>query len=193
VYLKRNYVEEIRAGAGVASPLVLSTNQVWHQVELTNNTKVPWTTGAAMLMQGGRPLSQELLTYTSPGGAVRIPVTVSVDVRGTFSEKETDRQLGALVWQNRTYARIEKEATLILDNHKGVPLDTEVVCCFGGHADEASDDGSINISSFDSSDWHNYSWHTEVNNRSTVTWKLKIEAGKAATLKIKYHYFARQH
>jgi hypothetical protein len=193
VHLQRRDVETAPAGTAVASPLVLSANQVWHQVELTNNTKVPWTTGAAMLMQGGRPLAQELLTYTSPGGAVRVPVTVSVDVRGTFSEKETDRQLNALKWLGWTYARIEKEATLVLDNRKGIPLDTEVACRFGGHADQASDGGAISIGSFDSTDWYDYHGHAEVNNRSLVAWSLKIEAGKTTVLKVKYHYFARQY
>ncbi len=193
VRLKRRDVETAPAGAGVASPLLLAANQVWHQVEITNNTKVPWTTGAVMLMQDGRPLAQELLTYTSPGGAVRVPVTVTVDARGTFSEKETDRKLNAMTWDRWTYARIDKEATLVLDNRKGVPIDAEVACGLGGHADEASDDGTIVLDAFRTDDWENYRGHTEANNHSTVNWRLEVRPGKAAVLKVKYHYFARQH
>ena len=98
LHVKRKDIEAAPSGSGVRSPLVLSKNEVWHQIELTNNTKLPWTTGAAMIMQGHQPLGQELLTYTSPKSLVRVPVTVSVDTRGTFGETEISRQLKDLQW-----------------------------------------------------------------------------------------------
>jgi hypothetical protein len=191
LHLRRHDIEAAPSGAKVASPLVLSKNQVWHQVELTNNTKLPWTTGAAMFMQDGRPLAQELLTYTSAGDAVRVPVTVSVDTRGSFSEKETGRKLRALRWNRSDYARIDKLGTVTVANNKKTPVDLEVTCLFGGHADEASHKGEIALGAFDSKDWKNYHGHPAVNNHSRVTWKLKIEPGKAEKLTVKYHYFTR--
>ena len=38
----------------VASPLRARINQVWHQLELTNNGKIPWTTGAALTPRSRR-------------------------------------------------------------------------------------------------------------------------------------------
>jgi hypothetical protein len=192
VHLQRHDIAAAPSGAGVASPLVLSKNQIWHQVELTNNTKLPWTTGAAMFMQDGRPLAQELLTYTSPGDAVRVPVTVSVDTRGSYHEKETGRKLKALRWSHRDYARIDKQGNLTVTNSKKTAVNVEVTCLFGGRADKASNGGKIILGAFDSKDWKNYNGHPAVNNHSTVTWRLKLKPGKTIDLNVKYHYFTRQ-
>jgi hypothetical protein len=126
VHVSRQDIEAAPSGAGVASPLTLSKNEVWHQIELTNATNVPWTTGAALIMQGQQPLSQELLTYTSPKNEVRVPVTVSVDTRGAFDEKETGRELNAVSWAGNRYARIEKLARLHLCNNKPIGIDVEI-------------------------------------------------------------------
>ena len=47
VHIKRHDIAAAPSGAGVGSPLVLAQNEVWRQLELVNNTNVPWTTGAA--------------------------------------------------------------------------------------------------------------------------------------------------
>ena len=91
-------------GKGVKSPLQLSENRVWHQLVLSNTTRVPWTTGAAMILQGTQPLGQDLLTYTSPGAEVRLPITVSVDTRGSFADEETDRKLNDMNVNGNNYA-----------------------------------------------------------------------------------------
>jgi len=71
--LKRQDIAMAPSGSGAVSPLVLSENRIWHQIDLINSTDVPWTTGAAMIMQGVQPLGQELLTYTPRNGTVRFP------------------------------------------------------------------------------------------------------------------------
>ena len=108
VHVTRQDIEAAPSGAGIRSPLELAKNEVWHQIELTNSTNVPWTTGAALIMQGQQPLSQELLTYTPPKNDVRVPVTVSVDTRGSFDEKEVGRALNAVNWAGHPYARIDE-------------------------------------------------------------------------------------
>lgn len=180
------------SGSGVQSPLKLSKNEVWHQVELTNSTQLPWTTGAAMLMQGQQPLSQELLTYTSPKDACRVPVTVSVETRGTFEEHETGRDLKALTWDGYNYAKIEKEAKLHLCNNKSTPIETEITLRFGGKVTEASHEGKVALSPFDATDWNNYRGHPAVNNSSVVTWKIKLEPGETFDPTVAYHYYTRQ-
>jgi hypothetical protein len=71
------------------TPNRIVLNQVWHQLELTNGSAVPWTTGAALLLRGNLPLGQDLLVYTPPNGKARLPVTVAVDIRGSADEQET--------------------------------------------------------------------------------------------------------
>ena len=143
VHLTKQDIEAAPSGSGIQSPLVLSKNEVWHQIVLTNNTNLPWTTGAAMIMQGNQPLAQELLTYTPPKDEVRVPVTVSVDTRGTFDEKEIGRELKALKWDGHNYARIDKEMKLDLCNNKPIDIDAEITLRVGGKVDKASHDGEI--------------------------------------------------
>jgi hypothetical protein len=179
------------SGGGVESPLKLSTNKVWHQVEFTNTTKVPWTTGAAMIMLGQQPLAQELLTYTSPKDACRVPVTVSVDTRGSLTEKEIDRTLKSLTWESRHYALIHNKVTLDLCNNKPEDIDVEITVKLGGRVEEATKDGKVTLLPFDANDWQNYRGSPAVNNSSRVTWKVKLKAGETFLPQIDYKYYAR--
>jgi len=149
VTMKKPDIATAPSGTGVTSPLALGKNEVWHQVELENTTKIPWTTGAAMLMQGNQPLAQELMTYTSPGGIVRVPITVSVDTRGTASESELNRALNALNWDGHSYAKITDEVKLLLTNRKKEALDFEITFRFGGKAEEVTDDGKVIIAPYE--------------------------------------------
>lgn len=170
---------------------MISKNEVWHQIMLTNNTKLPWTTGAAMIMQGNQPLAQELLTYTPPKDEVRVPVTVSVDTRGSLTEKEVGRELRSLQWDGHNYARIEREMKLDLCNNKAVEIEAEITLKVGGKVTKASDDGSVTLSAFDASDWVQYQGHPAVNNSSTVLWKAKLKPGDNFEPTITYHHFTR--
>jgi hypothetical protein len=192
VHLTRNEVEHgMGPGARNVSPQSLSENRVWHQIVLTNTTKAPWTTGAAILMQGHQPLSQDLLTYTSVGAEVRIPVTISVDTQGTYAEEETERKLGALTVHGQQYARIEKLASLNVINRKPLPVELEITFRTGGKAENASDDGKITLNSHSPADWINYNGHAAVNNSSQVVWKVTIKPGATFSPTVKYHYFSR--
>jgi hypothetical protein len=190
VTMKKPDIATAPSGAGVTSPLALSKNEVWHQVELENTTKIPWTTGAVMLMLGNQPLAQELMTYASPGGIVRVPITVSVDTRGTASESELERTLHALSWNKDSYAKITDEVKLLLTNRKKEALDFEISFHFGGKADEVTNDAKVTIAPYDSADWQNYRGSPAVNNSSIVVWKITVEPGKSVEPKVKFHYFA---
>jgi hypothetical protein len=189
--LKRQDIEAAPSGSGVASPLVLSNNEVWHQVVMTNTTKLPWTTGAAMLMEEGVPLSQELLTYTSPKDEARVPVTVSVETRGSFTEQEIGRELEAMTWNGYRYAKIIKRANLDLCNNKPVAIEAEITFRFGGKATEATEEGTITLDAFSGEDWTNYNGEPAVNNSSTVRWKVKLGPGETFRPVVTYHYFTR--
>jgi hypothetical protein len=191
VFVKRNDIATAPSGSGASSPLILSNNEVWRQIELTNTTDAPWTTGAAMIMEGGQPLAQELLTYTSPKGVCRVPITVAVDLRGSFAERETGRQLKALTWNHSEYAKISQRATLSLWSHKANAVDAEITLRFGGKADEASADGSVTLSPYRAEDWERYRGDPAVNNSSTVVWKKSLEPGSQFEATVDYHFYTR--
>lgn len=191
VQVARHDIEAAPSGTGVRSPLTLAKNEVWHQIELTNTTRLPWTTGAALIVEGQQPLAQELLTYTPSKGGVRLPVTVSVETRGTFGEQETNRDLKALVWDNHSYARIEKEARLRLDNHKATPIEAEITLRLGGRATAASHEGKVAVNAFNAADWVQYHGSPAVNNSSTITWTVKLQPSESIEPTAKYNFFAR--
>ncbi len=97
-------------------------------MELSNPTDVPWTTGPALILEGGMPLAQELMTYTSAGGSVRVPVTVAIDLRGDYSEEETGRRFDALAWQGYKYAQIDKRGRVAVRNHRDRPVHNANYC-----------------------------------------------------------------
>lgn len=177
------------SGSSAVSPLTLSKNEVWHQIMLTNNTNLPWTTGAAMIMQGQQPLAQELLTYTPPKDEVRVPVTVSVDTRGSLTEKETARELRAISWAGHNYARIEKEMKLHLCNNKSIDIDVEITLRVGGKVNKASLDGEVTINPYNPADWLQYNGQPAVNNSSTVVWKVKLKPGDNFEPIVNYQHF----
>ena len=191
VHVNRKDIEASPSGAGVVSPLTLAMNEVWHQIVLTNTTNLPWTTGAAMITQGDQPLSQELLTYTPPKDDCRVPVTIAIDARGSFDEKEIGRELKALQWEGANYARIEKEATVHLCNNKKTDLEVEITLRVGGKVTNTTEKGIIILGAFRAEDWSNYHGHPAVNNGSTVTWKAHLKAGETIEPKVTYHFFTR--
>jgi hypothetical protein len=191
VQLTRSGVESLPGPAKHASPIRLLKNEIWHQIELTNNTQVPWTTGAAMTMQGYLPIGQELLTYTSVGGRCQLPLTVAVDVRGTYEEREIGRKPNAVKFHGHTYALISKKGTLRVTNYKKKPVALYVTCQFGGNAAEASDEGQITITDYRSSDWKNLPGHPALTGHSTIRWELTIEPGKSKEVTCQYSYYVR--
>lgn len=191
VSMRRTGNDAAPAGA-INSPLQLSQNTVWHQIQLVNTGTVPWTTGAVMMTQNGQPLSQELMTYTPVKGQVRVPLTIAVDLHGSQKDEETNRTLQAVNWGNQTYAKIEKKATLALKNSKSSPIDIEITFRTGGKATKAGNDGKIAINSFRGDDWENYAGHPAVNNSSTTVWKATVEPGKAFESDVDYHFYSLQ-
>ncbi len=171
-----------------SSPLLLSETKVWRQIELINNTNIPWTTGAAMLMDGSQPLAQELLTYTSPGGRCRVPVTVAIDLRGKATDVEIAREFDALKWRGDAFARVNGKIEAELANNKAEPVSVEVMLRFGGKANQASDNGIITLAAFRSQDWHEQRGNA-INNSSVVRWTERIQPGECFKPTIDYEFF----
>lgn len=174
--------------ADSTSPLKLSEAKVWRQIELINNTDIPWTTGAAMIVDGMQPLAQELLTYTSPGGICRVPVTVSVDLRGKVEDTEVQREFSALKWRGYDFARVSGKIEVELANNKAEPVSVEVRLRFGGKTTQASDGGRIALEAYRAEDWHNHQGNP-INNSSQVAWTETIAAGECFKPSVNYDFY----
>ena len=174
-----------------SSPVSLTRAHVWHQLELQNNTAVPWTTGAALTMNGTLPLGQDLLTYTPVGSRVLLPLTVAVDLRADFDEVELSRAPDAVRWDGNRYARVHKKATLEVMNFKREPAHMRVTLSTGGKALEASHEGVIRLNDYRPADWENGSYHFRLNNHSDIEWEFELAPGESRELTVEFEFFIR--
>lgn len=172
------------------SPLALSANQVWRQIELDNTGDSPWTTGAVLILEGMLPLAQELLTYTPVKSRVLVPVTVAVDVRGGYEESESGRIPDALRHDGNDYMEVRTTGTATLTNFKDESVTVRVQVRAGGKAAKASDDAVIKVTDYDQGDWVGGYWNA-VNTHSDVTWEVTLKAGETKTLTTEFSYYVR--
>jgi len=162
------------------SPLRLLKTQVWHQLELTNRSKVPWTTGAAIILRGNLPMGQDLLTYAPPGGMSLLPMTVAVNLRGTLAEEEIERKPNVLSWGGHSYSLIRKKGTITLTSFRDADSDMRVTVSLPGKADAVSGDGHIRIDDFHPADWQSGGFWQ--NNHSELVWELNLKPGQTVEM-----------
>lgn len=157
-------------------PQRLQKNQVWHQLELSNPSAQPWTTGAALVLQGELPVAQELLPYTPPGGKSLLPLTVAVDVQSSHTEAVIERKPNALTVDGRSYTLVRKKGTIVLKSFRGEKSPMVVRLDAGGsleaegakvvRGDGRPEDGA----------------HPAVNGHATATWELTLEPKQSRTM-----------
>jgi hypothetical protein len=162
---------------------------VWHEVELENRTRVPWTTGAALLSKGDVPLGQHVLGYTSAGSRTLLPVTVAVDVSGRYAERETERRPDALRWAGHLFSLVRKECVVTLVSHRSEPTPCRVKVSIGGRAEAVSDGGSVVLNDLRSEDWPGGA-HS-VNNHSDVSWEVLLAPGETKRLSFTLGFYVR--
>ncbi len=168
------YTVDLGAFARTASdgaPLKLSENKVWHQLELHDDSDVPFTTGAAMVMEAGVPLGQDLLGYTSPGGKTMIPITVALNMRASQSEREVGRTAQAKVVDSTQYSLLQKKGSITLRNQEHRRATFRVSMATAGKVERASHSGTVVVDELD-----------RVNNQSAVSWELTVGAGETVNL-----------
>lgn len=173
------------------SPLRLLSTQVWHQVELTNDSKVPWTTGAAMVLRGGLPIGQDLLTYTPPGSSTLLPLTVAVNLRGTLEEEEIEREPDALRWDGHSYQSIRKKGTIELSSYASDARRMRVTVSLPGKAGEVSGSGEVRIEDAHPGEWNSGSSAWQINNHSDLTWELILDPGEVVELTYEVEFYVR--
>jgi hypothetical protein len=177
-------------GPARRSPNRIVMNQVWHQLELTNSSKVPWTTGAALMLKSNLPLGQDLLVYTPPTGKSLLPVTVAVDLRGSLDEQETSRKGNALKFDGDQYMQITKKGTITLTSFRKEKSATRVTLSTAGKVESRSDNGAVKLNDARNGDWDDNS-NLRVNNHSDVTWDVEIAPGETKTITYEVSFFTR--
>jgi len=160
---------------------------VWHQIALQNGSKLPWTTGAALVLQGDVPVAQNVLRYTSAGGRTLVPLTIAVDIDGRYTESELDRKANVLRWGNESYSSIRKKAVVTVRNHRPDAVRVPVTLHLGGRVEKASDGGTVLLDDVHAADWSGRTLF--VNNHSDVTWTLDLAPGAEKAVEVEFSFF----
>ena len=181
--LVRHFLHDATTSSGSSSPLKIERSNVWHQLELRNDSPFPWTTGAALVLRRGTdgsilPLGQDLLTYTPRGTTCELPVTVAVNVRSHFDEEELSRDIDHLRWNGNNYSLIRKRGTLRINNSQTNVIELRVRLGTGGKVTQVSDDGTHRVDDFHAADWGDRGYHWRLNQHSDIAWDLTLEPGR---------------
>jgi len=185
---RRSSGQQYSAKGQSMSPVNLERNEIWHQIELTNDSGLPWSTGPAITMEGYLPLGQEMLGYTPRGGKTMLPLTIAVDVLGKASEEETGRKTQALKVGSSYYTRIDCKGALEVTNYKAEPIELTIKYEFGGFATEISGGGEYSIGEYSQADWETNNY-TRQNGHSTLSWELKLKPGEKKEVEYQYYYY----
>ncbi len=146
----------------------LGENKVWHQMELTNTTGAPWTSGPALWAKNGRVLGQDLMTYTPAGGKTRLPITMAVGLRGQSRVEEISRKHNAKQVNGRRYTEITRKIHWQVQSSLGKKVQLEIEAAFDGQCREVSGDGKYQLIP--------PPFRTPLSFKTQVFWPLKLAA-----------------
>ncbi len=172
-------------------------------IRIRNEADRPITTAPALVLSGGRPIAQQLITYAAIGGTVDLEVTDAVDLRVEHDHGIVHREPSALVRDGTTYARLTTAGSIELESFKREPVRIEVRHGVLGIVDEIGAGGTaIERSIFDRRYWGDHSavwwrwyawpwWWHELNGVTELRWTIELEPGATRELTWSGHYHWR--
>jgi hypothetical protein len=182
---------------------LLHAPKAMHKVRLANRASQPLTTAPALIVQNDRALAQGMMTYTAAGASTDLAVTTAVDIRVKKTDQEVKRTPNAATLGGEQFWRVDLAGTIELTNFRSGPIEIEVVRNVLGNADEANlngkaemvnrlEDGSTDSAQPSWWGWYSWpGWWRHFNGVGRITWTVKMEPGKGATLTYKWHYYWR--
>lgn len=182
---------------------LLAAPRVMHKLRMENRSAFPLTTAPALILNGDRVMAQAMMTYTSTGGSVDLPLTTAVDVKAKKTEHETSRAPNAIQWRGNQYGRTDLEGSIRLTNYRAQPVEVEVTRYVLGIMDSADSDGKVSmVNGYEDSGftdpetlpvwWRWYAWPWwwwRYNGVGRADWKVTVDPGKTIDLGYKWHYF----
>jgi hypothetical protein len=113
--------EQYRRESGAPQPEV-----VWHNLRLTNDTKLPWTTAPVQLMKEGNIIGQDTLSYTPGKAETTVRITRALSVKAEQVERETARDREAVQLYGDYFDRLAIEGTLEVTNYQDKQVSLEI-------------------------------------------------------------------
>jgi len=152
---------------------------IWHELELTNATKQPWTTSAAMVRRDGRVLGQDTMFYTAPGATTRVKITQAVGVETRIEETELEREFNSSKFSGSSYHKVLAEGQLEIINHKSEPITIEITKHVSGEVKSVEGDAEIvKLNRMVSGP----------NSLNKLQWKVEVQPDEKNAVKLTYNY-----
>lgn len=163
--------------------------QVWHSIMLENTSKVPFTTGNALIIQQEAnntlyPIAQDKLNYTPPSAKSTLKLSVASDVLVKSTDKETDRSEKYKKINSVEYDLVTVQGEIELENFKDEEISISVKRTVWGELKNTS------------IPWQTYkiaSYNEVVHNpQNSVTWELSLKAKEKKKITYSYQILARR-
>ena len=154
---------------------------VYHYLILKNNLDVPLTTGPVMVLQNGKPLSQDEMKYISAKAEGRLKLTQTTDIRTNVIEKEIERRPEQRIY-DVMYIPVVSQGQLVVENHRRETADVEISWTVDGQVMEVTDDADVQSQA---------KADQGLNPKSSLKCTVKIEPGEQHTVTFTYLHYVR--
>ncbi|WP_026998759.1 DUF4139 domain-containing protein [Eisenibacter elegans] len=162
-------------------------HQVWHAIRLSNQTKLPWTTGTVMItkeVEGiDKPISQDKLSYTAVGMESKIKLTMSPNIIVKSTEREVAKEEDKRTKDKIYYDLITVEAKIEIANFQQKSLTLDI---------NRSLTGTPLRSDYDWETTAVPSRSSSLNDQHQIRWKVKLKAGEKKELTYRYQVYLRK-
>ena len=158
--------------------------QVWHSIKLVNSTGSPWTTAPAFVVNGEKPISQDIINYTPPGTDTNLKLTVATDIKTDRKEFEADRERDVKIVDNYYhYDLVTVQGELYIKNSKNKDVTLEIEKKLKGDVIEASHKGKTTKVA---------QGLEGVNFNSVINWEIPVKSGEKIKVTYKYKVYISQ-
>lgn len=158
-----------------------SGKEVYQHVAIKNTLDAPLTTGPVMVVQNGKPVSQDYMKYISPKAEGRLKLTTTTDIRTAVKEMELERQPTQVI-SSREYIPVVSQGQLIVKNLRNETSEVEVTWSVQGKVTEVTDNAEVQ-SQPQSSDG--------LNPKSSMRCQINVPPGQKHTITYTYLRYLR--
>jgi len=156
-------------------PTTQGYQDVWHAIQLVNNTKHVWTTAPVMLTKGDSFIGQDTLDYTQIGTKALVNLTKALDVKVCFDESITGNK-GTIQILGNTYQQDTVTGRFAIFNHKTETVTVQVKAKIHGSLGDSSVKPKTNIEQVS---------NDVANGIRKVEWEARVEPGKTFDIQFK--------
>ncbi|MBN2695637.1 hypothetical protein JXR93_13330 [bacterium] len=163
--------------------------EVWHSIKLSNLSNMPWTTGSALVIKnGGVPISQDMLYYTSAGKNSFLKISVAPDIIVTQKDIEESIDSKKATLKNGSwYDLVEVKSVLTIQNHKKESISLSLKRFIIGNLKKSDKDWK-----FEKLFTDNYYGYWGLNSQNSIEWSLTVDSKKTETINYTYSFYRQR-